>query len=86
MRIAQIELHRDIAADFHCRSAEMFLKPNAKGGFLRDRQPRLPAFPTVISYRIPALGQILFVPATQRVIIKVKYLRNLDTGLAVIQQ
>jgi hypothetical protein len=25
-------------------------------------------------------------PATHRVIIKVKYLRNLDTGLAVIQQ
>ena len=86
MRIAQIELHRDIAADFHCRSAEMFLKPNAKSGFLRDRQPRFPDFPTVISHHILVLRQIFFIPATHRVVIKVKHLRNLDTGLPVIQQ
>ena len=28
----------------------------------------------------------MFVPATQRVIIKVKYLRNLDTKFLIIQQ
>ena len=53
---------------------------------MRDRQPRLPAFPTVIGHCIPALGQILFVPATHRVVIKVKDLRNLDTGFPIIQQ
>ena len=86
MRIVQIKLRRDISADFHRRSAKAILKPSAKSDLLRDRQLRLPAFPTVIGHCIPTLGQILFVPATHRVVIKVKHLRNLNTGFPVIQQ
>jgi hypothetical protein len=56
MRIPQIELRRDIGAYFHRRSAKAVLKPRAKNYLLRDSQPRLSAFPTIISHCIRALG------------------------------
>lgn len=86
MRIFQIKIRRDIGADFHLRSAKAILKPSRKSDLLRDRQSQFPAFPTVVRHCIPALGQLLFVPATQHAIVKLKYLRNLDIKFLIIPQ
>jgi len=77
---------RDMGSDLDRRATEAVFQLSAHSSLLCLRHPGLTALPAVKGKRIPALLQVGFMPAPDRVAVQIQANRNFLPGFSVVEQ